>query len=136
MWTPDNPKLRIQRTRHSRMASSYQTMQRTYHQMDGNSNQTQNEIQSRRIRRTNNNVNQAPLPLRPSVTMNNPKQIKCNHCKGSIIQKYDRIYCIQCSRDYKQSTPIKISEEEYLLDRRGDYSIKQRITRVAQERGI
>ena len=118
------------------MASSYQTLQRTHHQMDGNSNQTQNEIQSRRIWRLNNSMNQAPLPLRPSVTMNNNKQMKCKHCKGSIIQKYDRIYCIQCSRDYKQSTPIKISEKEYQSDRRGDYSIRQRITRVAQERGI
>ena len=134
MWTPDNPKLRIQRERHSRMAPSHQTMQRTYHQMDARSNQTQNEIQSRRIRRTNNNVNQAPLPLRPSVTMNNNKQMKCKHCKGSIIQKYDRIYCIQCSREPNSSIP-QVSYDEYIQNKRGDDSVRQRINSAALERG-
>jgi len=62
--------------------------------------------------------------------------MKCLHCGGSIIQKYDRIYCIQCSREPNQPNPTTISNKEYEQDRRGDISIKQRITRVAQERGI
>jgi hypothetical protein len=64
------------------------------------------------------------------------KILRCGHCGGTIIQNYDKIYCIQCSREPNKSNPATISNKEYEQDRKGDISIKQRITRVAQERGI
>jgi hypothetical protein len=86
------------------------------------------------------NTKKERVPQTPSgvsgESMNNKISLICAHCKGSIIQKYDRIYCIQCSREPNQSNPATISNKEYKQDRRGDISIKQRITRVAQERGI
>ena len=60
--------------------------------------------------------------------------MKCLHCGGSIIEKYDSIYCIQCSREPEQTHPT-ISNEEYEASKRGDHSITQRINRVAIERG-
>ena len=60
--------------------------------------------------------------------------MKCLHCGGSIIEKYDSIYCIQCSREPKQTHPT-ISNDEYEASKRGDHSINQRINRVAVERG-
>ena len=62
------------------------------------------------------------------------KMLKCTYCKGSIIHNYDRIYCIQCSREPNSSTP-QVSYEEYIQSKRGDDSVQQRINSSAQERG-
>ena len=59
---------------------------------------------------------------------------RCKHCNGTVIQKYDRIYCIQCSREPNSSTP-QITNEEYIQNKRGDDSIRQRINSAALERG-
>ena len=78
------------------------------------------------------------LPPTPNGVVRGPESkeiiMKCLHCGGSIIEKYDSIYCIQCSREPKQTHPT-ISDEEYEASKRGDHSITQRINRVAVERG-
>ena len=38
--------------------------------------------------------------------------LKCNYCNGTIIQKYDAVYCIQCSRVPTTKEPAIISNTE------------------------
>ena len=61
--------------------------------------------------------------------------MKCSHCGGTIIQKYDKVYCIQCSREPSQEEPAIISTEEYKQNKRGDNSVNLSIHRAAQRRG-
>ena len=67
--------------------------------------------------------------------MNTNKRLRCGYCKGSIIQNYDKIYCIQCSREPSKQAPATITDEEYQMHKRGDDSVRQRINSAAQERG-
>ncbi len=60
--------------------------------------------------------------------------MKCLHCGGTIIKKYDRIYCIQCSREPNQTTPT-ITEHELEMHKRGEHSVINRIKSAAMERG-
>ena len=60
--------------------------------------------------------------------------MKCLHCGGSIIKKYDSIYCIQCSREPNKTIPT-ITEYELEMHKRGEDSVKNRIKSAAMERG-
>jgi len=60
--------------------------------------------------------------------------MKCLHCGGSIIKKYDSIYCIQCSREPKQTHPT-VTEHELQMHKRGEDSVRNRIKSAAMERG-
>jgi hypothetical protein len=87
----------------------------------------------------NYNHNNAPLPLRQVVYMTNfntyqPKSTICQHCNGSIIQKYDRVYCIQCSREPVRKHPTTISDAEYIQHKKGEASIQARIRNAHKKR--
>jgi len=85
----------------------------------------------------NYNHNDAPLALRCEIPMTNyntyrhPSTI-CPHCNGSLILKYDDLYCIQCSRIPNQTHPTMITDKEYKLRERGEQSVQNRIDRAAQ----
>ena len=87
----------------------------------------------------NYNPNNAPLSLRCEILMTNyntyrhPSTI-CQHCNGSLIQNYDKVYCIQCSRVPNQTHPTMITDKEYKLRERGEASVRNRILNAHNDR--
>ena len=59
----------------------------------------------------------------------------CQYCKGTIIKNYDRIYCIQCSREPNKSAPTIVTKQELQMHKRGEDSVNNRIKSAAVERG-
>jgi len=56
--------------------------------------------------------------------------MKCKHCNGLIVSRYDEVFCINCSRPAVQPQPA-FTEEELVYDlklvSKGDKSMNQKI---------
>jgi hypothetical protein len=51
----------------------------------------------------------------------------CSHCNGSIILKYDRAYCIQCSRPVQKTVVRLPTEAEYKTSRKAEKAMLRRV---------
>ena len=54
--------------------------------------------------------------------------VRCKHCNGHIINKYDEAYCINCSRPVNQIHPT-FTDEELKRERKSETTIRRKYAR-------
>ena len=61
-------------------------------------------------------------------TYRHPSTI-CSHCNGSIILKYGRVYCIQCSRPAQETVVRLPTDAEYKQAKKAEKAMTRKVGR-------